>query len=133
MSAVRPAGATVRRLALGLVSIVAVGGGLAWSADSAGPGGASRAAPPGTLTGSVPLCFGPGPDLNLTPTLAVVATQRGMTKATVTVPATVAAHAYQLSLPAGAYTVRAGVSPAREVEVRAGVVTVVDLPGNGCL
>lgn len=126
-----------RWLALGLASILAVGSGLAWLADSSdasGPGSSvSGATPSGLLTGSVPLCYGPGPDLNVTPTLVVVATQNGKTKATVTVPATVAAHSYQLSLPPGTYTVRAGAWPTREVKVRAGAVTVADLPGGNCL
>jgi len=125
-----------RWLALGLVSILAVGSGLAWVAavsDSGPISAVSGATPSGLLTGNVPLCYGPGPDLNLTPTLVVVATQNGKTKATRTVPATNAAHSYQLSLPAGTYTVRAGAWPTREVTVRAGAVTVADLPGLGCL
>jgi hypothetical protein len=81
----------------------------------------------------VPQCYGPGPDTNLTPILLVVAAQGGKTKAAVTVPATVAAHSYQLSVPPGTYTVRAGKWPTRKVEVRAGAVTVADLPGGGCL
>jgi hypothetical protein len=126
-----------RRLALGLASILAVGSGLAWWADSSeasGPGSAvSGATPSGLLTGSVPLCYGPGPDLNLTPTLVVVATQNGKTKATVTVPATVAAHSYHLSLSPGTYTVRAGAWPTREVKVQVDAVTIADLPGLACL
>ncbi len=91
------------------------------------------AATSGTLTGTVPICYGPGPNLNLTPTLLVMAAQNGTTEATVTVPATTSAHSYQLSLPPGTYAVRAGAWPTREVQVQAGKVTQADLPGGGCL
>jgi len=86
---------------------------------------------PGLLVGSVPLCY--GPLINLTPTLVVVAMQNGETKSTVTVPATDAAPSYQLALPPGTYTVRAGTWPTREAIVRAGETTVADLPGGNCL
>lgn len=88
---------------------------------------------PGVVTGVVPLCYGPGPDMNLTPTLVVVATQQGSTTATVTVPATRAARTYRLSLPPGAYAVRAGSWPSVAVTIRAGGTSVVDLPGGVCL
>ena len=87
----------------------------------------------GTLSGNVPLCYGPGPDLNVTPTLTVVAAQNGTIKASVTVPASISAHTYRLTLAAGTYTVRAGAWPTREVDVQAGATTVADLPGGICL
>ena len=46
----------------------------------------------GLLTSSVPLCRGPGPDLNLIPTVVVVARQNAKATAMVRVPATRAAH-----------------------------------------
>jgi hypothetical protein len=86
----------------------------------------------GTLTGKVPLCYGPGPDTNITPTLKVVAMQNGEVKATVTVPATIAAHSYRLTLPPGTYTARAGAWEALRAIVRAGETTAVDLRGGIC-
>jgi len=111
---------------LGLVA----GGELAWRAHTSG---ASVPSSSGVLTGSVPLCYGPGPDLNLTPTLVVIATQNGTTKAAVTVRATEATHSYRLTLPAGTYAVRAGSWPPRQVEVQRGTTTVADLIGGGCV
>jgi hypothetical protein len=113
----------------GLLGLV-LGGGLVWRAHSSGAPVPGR---PGVLTGSVPLCYGPGLDLNLTPALTVVATQHGTTKAAVTVHATSAGHSYRLVLPAGTYDVRAGSWPARQVEVRPGSTTVADLPSGSCL
>ena len=120
-----------RRLALGLAATLAVASGLAYSS---GPGGAvSDGRSVGVLVGSVPLCYGPGPDLNLTPTQLVVAAQNGETKAAATVPATTTAHSYRLSIPPGTYLIRAGKWPTRKVDVQPGTVTVADLPGGACL
>ena len=114
-----------------------VGGGFVWWAQVADAFSREPSvvgtATAGTLSGNVPLCYGPGPDLNLTPTLTVVAAQNGTTTASVTVPASVSAHTYRLTLPAGTYTVRAGAWPARVVDVPAGATTVADLPGGICL
>jgi hypothetical protein len=71
--------------------------------------------------------------MNLTPTVVVVAQQNGRTTGAVTVPATLATHTYQLTLPSGTYAVRAGAWPARQVIVRAGQTTSIDLPGGTCL
>ncbi len=103
------------------------------SALGDGDRSATSTARAGAIGGNVPLCFGPGLDMNITPTLMVVAAQHGETRATVTVPATTAAHAYRLSLPPGTYTVRAGAWPARQVTVRAGETTAADLPGGTCV
>ncbi|MGO4596094.1 hypothetical protein [Terrabacter sp. 2RAF25] len=97
------------------------------------PATSAPAATTGTLKGNVPLCYGPASDMNLTPTLVVIAQQNGQTKGTVTVPATLATHTYQLTLPSGTYTIRAGSWPARQVIVRAGETSSADLPGGNCL
>ena len=129
------AGRRRRRLtavtAAGLALVAATGWGLAQRTSGSG----SSVAPvvPGVVTGQVPLCYGPGPDMNLTPTLLVVATEQGSVKAALTVTATLESHEYRLTLSPGTYAVRAGSWPARQVTVSAGVTTVVDLPGGGCL
>lgn len=87
----------------------------------------------GALAGNVPLCYGPGPDLNVTPTLKVIASQNGTAKGSIIVPASVSAHTYRLTLPAGTYTVRAGAWPTRKVEIHPGDTTQADLPGGVCL
>lgn len=115
---------------------LAIGGLTAWvvaETTAASVGSSVGPAVPGAVTGQVPLCYGPGPDMNLTPTLVVVATQQGSTASTVTVPATLAAHTYRLSLLPGTYAVRAGSWPSAAITVRAGLTTVVDLPGGACL
>ena len=97
---------------------------------------AASAAPTGTalgvVRGSLPLCGGPGGQ-NLTPTLVVVASVNGETKASAKFNATTTDHAYQLSLPAGVYSLHAGYWPSTSVDVKPGESTVVDLPGGGCL
>jgi len=119
-------------VAVALVAVAAIVS-IAAPRDSDAPLPATSASTPhmGLLIGRVPLCY--GPLVNLTPTLVVVAMQNGETKATVTVPATEAAPSYQLTLPPGTYTVRAGTWPTREATVRAGETTVADLPGGNCL
>jgi hypothetical protein len=87
----------------------------------------------GVLSGSVPLCYGPGPNMNLTPILRVTAEREGRVVASVRVPATDVRHSYRLSLPAGTYLVKAGSWPARQITVHAGSTTTADLPGGGCL
>jgi hypothetical protein len=93
----------------------------------------SPVASSGVLRGSVPLCYGPGLDTNLTPTLLVTAERDGRVIASVRVPATDAHHAYRLTLPAGTYLVKAGGWPARLITVHAGSTTTADLPGGGCV
>jgi hypothetical protein len=112
--------------------MLAAAGGLV--ADSSHPGPtASDAASSGFLRGRLPLCYGPGPDNNLTPTLAVSVIHNGETVIDVTLPATNAANSYHFSLPPGGYVVRAGKWSTRQVEVRTGAVTIADLPDPGCL
>jgi hypothetical protein len=86
----------------------------------------------GVVKGSLPLCGGPSGQ-NLTPTLVVVASVNGETKASAQFDATTADHAYELSLPAGVYDLHAGDWPSTSVVVKPGASTVVDLPGGGCL
>jgi len=88
---------------------------------------------PGAVTGQLPLCYGPGPDLNVTPTVDVTATRDRIRTISVTFPDTNDQHTYHLQLPAGDYQIRAGAWPARRVHIAAGMTTRVDLPGGGCL
>jgi hypothetical protein len=88
---------------------------------------------PGVVTGQIPLCYGPGPDLNLTPTVVVTVTGDGIQTISMTLPDTDDQHTYLLQLPAGNYRIRAGGWPARPVHVAAGMTTTADLPGGGCL
>ncbi|GAB3878614.1 hypothetical protein [Terrabacter terrigena] len=135
VSETRPVGRRRRRPTAFATVALAVGAVTAWGLTHGVSDARSPATPavPGVVTGLVPLCHGPGPDTNLTPTLVVVASQHGRTAATVRVPATSAAHAYRLALPPGTYAVRAGSWPSAAVTVSSGATTVVDLPGGSCL
>ena len=84
------------------------------------------------VSGQIPLCYGPGPDLNLTPTVVVTAARDGIVMVSVTLPDTDDEHTYHLRLAPGDYQIHAGSWPARSVHVAAGTTTTADLPGGGC-
>lgn len=89
---------------------------------------------PGVITGQAPICYGPGPNLNLNLQTTIRATPKfGGASITVNVRTTNAKHSYRMTLPAGSYTISTysgGVSAV----VRAGqTLTGVDLPQPGCL
>jgi hypothetical protein len=124
-----------RRTALGaacLAGVVVVGGPLFTSVHRHGASGPA-AVGSGVVTGQVPLCYGPGPNLNLTPTVTVTALQNGRVVRATSVKDTSEQHTYKLELPAGDYQIHAGQWPAHRVVVEAGSTSHVDLPGGGCL
>lgn len=98
--------------------------------------GCSHQAPPrpGVVAGSVSLCYGPGPDLNLRPktTIDVMAGDR-LVK-TAVVRSDNEQHSYRFTLPAGRYSIRVhGDSDFTEFQVKAGQTAHADLPEAGCL
>ena len=95
----------------------------------------SRPQPPANaiLTGNIPLCYGPGPDLNLTPTRHLTVEQSGRLVTSDEVVATRTQHTYRLTLRPGTYDVRADFGlPTAHVTLTGGSTTSLDLPGIGC-
>jgi hypothetical protein len=89
----------------------------------------------GTLSGDLPLCYGPGIDSNLVPMLTVTATQGGRVAARKDFVTNERQHAFSLTLPAGSYELRLSklVSKAKRVSVLADKTTRVSFPFGGCL
>jgi len=87
----------------------------------------------GAVTGTVSVCYGPGPNLNLTPIVTVPAVQGGRTVATIKVPDTRGQHVYRLTLPPGNYEIRVPIRGGRvSAHVDSGRTTTADIPGTGC-
>jgi hypothetical protein len=118
----------VRVTQLGTVAVLAAALSLAGCTQSAPSG-------PGVVTGMAPLCSGPGPNLNLSPTTTVRATAKSdgwLT--TIRIVANNKQHAYRLSLAPGAYAIGISGWPTVAVVVRSGrTLTGVNLPGPICL
>jgi hypothetical protein len=88
----------------------------------------------GTVTGRLPLCYGPGPDINLSPTATIETYRSGRLVSTDTFPSSEQHPTYTLSLPAGSYdlhVVRQG--DTLHVHVKSGVQTRADWPQPTCL
>jgi hypothetical protein len=89
----------------------------------------------GVVTGSAPICYGPGPDLNLHPVLTIraIPTSGGSTIA-IQVPNSAQHHAYRMTLPAGSYALAVPGDAPVAVTVDAGkTVSGIDLPEESCL
>ncbi|HEX8001525.1 MAG TPA: hypothetical protein VF519_02400 [Mycobacteriales bacterium] len=99
-------------------------------------GGSTLAAPPraaGTLTGSIPLCYGPGPDLNLRPESVVEVRRGGEVVATGTFRSDEAVHTYRFDVPPGEYAVRVRGLPDTAATAGPGETTYADLTAPPCL
>lgn len=94
--------------------------------------GSSPASGSGTVTGQLPLCYGPGPNLNLTPTTAIEVRQSGHLVETKTFPSDAHHQRYSLTLPAGTYEFRANLTSI-SVTINADSSAQADFPQPGCL
>ena len=87
----------------------------------------------GLVQGMLPLCYGPGPGMNLTPTVVVeVRGSAGLVRRE-TFTADEQDRHYQLRLPAGEYQLTAVGASDMSVNVHEGTTTYADFPQRGCL
>jgi hypothetical protein len=107
--------------ALGLVAVLGLGL----------EAGCGQTAGTGIVTGRLPLCYGPGPNLNLTPTVVVQAFASGQLVRRRTFKASKRHGRYELSLPQGQYQLRAGSQSVRAT-VRAHGLVHADFRQPGC-
>ena len=129
------------RLAAGCVAVLVVSGCTNATEPSAvGAASASKvrssesSEPLGTLFGSFPICYGPGPTLNLRPWSVVEVRQAGVVVKSVRVRTDEKHHEYRIALTPGDYDVRISVWPHDvKVVVQAGRAIKADLPGPACL
>lgn len=89
---------------------------------------------PGAIVGDAPICYGPGPNLNLKPRITIRATPiDGGSATAIRIATTNAHHSYRMTLLPGTYKIST-YSGSVDATVRAGVtLRGVDLPQPGCL
>jgi hypothetical protein len=93
-------------------------------------GGPAR---PGTVGGLLPACYGPGPDLNLSPTRVVEVYQHGVLVRRQTFRNDRDHMTYEIELPPGKYDVKGpGIAPI-PVRIKSGRRAILDLPLPQCL
>jgi hypothetical protein len=96
--------------------------------------GCSTGTANGVLTGSVPTCYGPGPNLDLTPLVTVDVHQGNHLVTSGKFRSSNAVHTYRFVLPEGSY--RLATSPGGKpifATVTAGHTRHADLPPTSCL
>ena len=89
----------------------------------------------GTVTGAVPICYGPGPNTNLTPEVTVFVRQNGrlVTKKRFRSDEN-RPRPYRFTLKPGVYSLTSSSDrDAITIRVRSGHTTHADLPSPGCL
>lgn len=88
----------------------------------------------GVVTGELPLCYGPGPSINLAPTATIEVYRGGQLVSTTTFPASNEHSSYTLTLLAGEYELR---MPDRhyalKVQIKPASKTQSDWPQPQCL
>jgi hypothetical protein len=108
-------------------SVFAGVGALALAACTAQPSGA------GTVGGMLPSCYGPGPDMNLTPSRVVEVYQNGNLVKRQTFRSDKDHQHYEFELPPGSYDIKGpGIAPI-PVRVKSGGQVTADLPIPQCL
>lgn len=87
----------------------------------------------GTVTGAAPLCYGPGPNMNLKP-ITTIRAQRtdGLTRV-ITVHIANGHNTYRMTLPAGRYTISAYSGRIHVIVFPHDTTRHADLPQPGCL
>lgn len=115
------------------VVAVLVAGASAACTSSSSPG-PTPVGKPGVIVGAAPICYGPGPDLNLKPRITIRATPvGGGSPAAIRIATSDAHHSYRMTLPAGIYKIST-YSGTVDVTVHSGVISRgVDLPQPGCV
>jgi hypothetical protein len=88
----------------------------------------------GTIVGAAPICYGPGPNMNLKPRTTIRAIPiNGGTPTAIRITTNGAHHSYRMALSPGRYKIST-YSGSVEVTVRAGITQRgVDLPPPGCI
>jgi hypothetical protein len=100
--------------------------------------GCSADSGPGTVTGQLPLCYGPGPNMNLWKTATIDTLRDGKVIRTDTFPSDADSHrTYSIQLPTGHYQLHLHRQPDSQytlrIVVRAGEQTHADFPHPNCL
>ena len=99
--------------------------------------GCSSESGSGTVTGQLPLCYGPGPDTNLWPKATIETLRDGKAVRTDTFPSNLSHRTYSLLLPSGHYELHLQRQPdsryTLSVAVEDGKRTRADFPSPGCL
>ena len=110
---------------------------LAVALIGSGVDGCSSGSGPGTVTGQLPQCYGPGPTINLWPKATIETLRDGKVIRTDTFPSDVSHRTYSLRLPHGHYQLRLQPQPdsrySLSVAVEGGKRTRADFPSPGCL
>jgi hypothetical protein len=102
---------------------------IATGCTHAGPSGR------GVVSGLAPLCYGPGPNLNLSPTTVIHAMPKsGGPVSSIRVTTNKKQRTYRITLVPGVYTIGVAGGRTTTVTVKAGkTLTGMDLPQLGCL
>jgi hypothetical protein len=87
----------------------------------------------GTIVGTAPLCYGPGPNMNLHPDVTIRAVRTDGVTREVRVQVANFHNRYRMALPAGTYTISAYSGHVTAVVQANRTTTGVDLPQPGCL
>jgi hypothetical protein len=100
--------------------------------------GCSSGSGPGTVTGQLPLCYGPGPNMNLWKTATIDTLRAGKVIRTDIFPSDADSHrTYSIQLPSGHYQLHLHRKPDSQytlpIVIRAGEQTHADFPQPGCL
>ena len=99
--------------------------------------GCSSGSGSGTVTGLLPLCYGPGPNMNLWPTATIDTLRDRKVIRTDNFPADNSHRTYSLQLRSGHYQLHLHRLPASEytlsIVIQTGEQTRADFPSPGCL
>lgn len=87
----------------------------------------------GTIVGTAPLCYGPGPNMNLHPDVTIRAVRTDGTTREIQVRVANFHNRYTMTLPAGTYTISAYSGHVTAVVHVNRTTTGVDLPQPGCV
>jgi hypothetical protein len=91
----------------------------------------------GTVTGQLPLCYGPDPNINLWPTATIDTLRDGKVVRTDTFPSGNSHRTYSIQLPSGHYQLHLRRQPDSRytlpIIIEAGGQTQADFPAPGCL
>lgn len=108
---------------LGLVGITCAG---LVGCSSSSPG-------TGVVQGRLPLCYGPGPGMNLEPHTTIQIVRDGLVVGTRTFASSDQHRTYRLALPAGTYVLKTWAKPDLHVVVQPGKTLSADFRFLGCL
>ncbi len=87
----------------------------------------------GTIVGTAPLCYGPGPNTNLHPNVTIRSVRTDGTTREIHVWVANFHNRYRMTLPVGSYTISAYSGNVTAVVQANKTTTGVDLPQPGCI